>query len=223
MKIEIKKFPEGAKEARGLAVVIDVIRANTMITSLISRGVNKIIVAGELDDAYKLKKENPDFVAIGERKCLKPEGFDYGNSPAEIESIDFKDKTVIMTTSNGTKGIVNAKNADDVIIGSFVNFNAVLSYIKEKKPEILSLLALGSNDIDAPEDDIFAEYLKAKLENKKYDISDLKERVKKSRSVKIATKAGYANDVDYCLKFNAYDIVPKVFKENGLLVIRNAR
>jgi len=222
MNIEIKKFQEGAKKAKGLAVVIDVIRANTTIAILISNGVKKIIAVAELEEALILKKRNPDFIAIGERKCLKPEGFDYGNSPAEIENIDLKDKTIIMTTSNGTKGIVNAKNADEIILGSFINFNASLDYIKEKNPETVSLLAMGSSNVNAPEDEIFANYLKAKLENKSYDISGLNERVAKSRSVRIATDAGYAKDVPYCLKFNLFNVVPKVFKENNMLVIRNA-
>ena len=64
--------------------------------------------------------------------------------------------------------------------------------------------------------------IKAKLENKSYDISGLNERVAKSRSVRIATDAGYAKDVPYCLKFNLFNVVPKVFKENNMLVIRNA-
>ena len=95
MEIEIKRLLEGAKEAKGLAVVIDVIRANTTIAILISNGVKKIIAVAELEEALILKKRNPDFIAIGERKCLKPEGFDYGNSPAEIENIDLKDKKII--------------------------------------------------------------------------------------------------------------------------------
>ena len=81
MKIKIKKFPEGAKQAKGLAVVIDVIRANTTITGLLDKGAKKIIAVSELDDARKLKKKNPSFLLIGERRCLKPMGFDYGNSP----------------------------------------------------------------------------------------------------------------------------------------------
>ena len=127
-----------------------------------------------------------------------------------------------MTTINGTRGIANAKNADEIILGSFVNFNAIFNYIKNKKPGIVSLIALGSNNIEAPEDEIFAGYLKAKLENKDYKLSDLREKVMKSRSVRIATRAGYGKDVDYCLKSNIFGIVPKVFKEDGLLVIRNA-
>lgn len=222
MKIKIKKLLDGAKEAQGLAVVIDVIRASTTICSLLSKDVNKIITVGELNEAYKLKKENPGFVLMEERNALKPEGFDYGNSPSELEDVDLKNKTVILTTSNGTKGIVNAKNADEIIIGCFNNFNAVINYIKGKNSKTISLLALGSDNVNTPEDEIFAEYLKAKLENKNYDISNLKEKVKDSRSVRITTMAGYAEDIDYCLKFSLYNIVPKVLKENNMLVIKNA-
>jgi 2-phosphosulfolactate phosphatase len=57
--------------------------------------------------------------------------FDYGNSPSQIENVDFSDKVVIHTTSCGTQGIVNDINADGIITGSFVNASAIVKYIKQ--------------------------------------------------------------------------------------------
>ena len=83
-------------------------------------GQNAIAVA-ELAKAYALKKANPAWILMGERDGRPPAGFDYGNSPANIEQVDFSHKTIVQTTSAGTQGLVNAVHADEIITGSFVN------------------------------------------------------------------------------------------------------
>jgi len=119
MKIKILHLIDGAKQARGLTVIIDVFRAFSTACYVFGNGAKKIIPLGDIDIAHKLKKENPNFLLIGERFGKKPEGFDYGNSPTQIENVDFTDKTIIQTTSAGTQGIANATNADEIITGGF--------------------------------------------------------------------------------------------------------
>ena len=97
-------------------------------------GASEIIPVGDVELAYQLKEENSDCVLMGERKGKIQPGFDYGNSPTEIEAIDFSGKTIIQTTSAGTQGFANAKEADELISGSFVNAGAIVHILKRRHP-----------------------------------------------------------------------------------------
>ncbi len=121
MDIDILHLIEGAKQAQGLTVIIDVFRAFSTACYVVQNGAGEIIPVGDIDLAYKLRDENPDYILMGERKGKMLPGFDYGNSPTEIQTVDFSGKTVIQTTSAGTQGFANARNADELITGSFVN------------------------------------------------------------------------------------------------------
>ena len=99
MKIEILHLVEGARKAQGLAVVIDVFRAFSTACYAVRNGAEQIIPVGDLKLAYQLKKENPSFVLMGERGGKIQPGFDYGNSPAQIEKVSFSGKTIVQTTS----------------------------------------------------------------------------------------------------------------------------
>ena len=114
MNIEILQLIEGAKQAKGLTVVIDVFRAFTMEAYMMARGAEKVIPIGDCDLAYKLKQENPDIILAGERGGKILPGFDVGNSPWELLQIDVTGKTVVHTTSAGTQGIANATGADEI-------------------------------------------------------------------------------------------------------------
>ena len=116
MNIEILHLIEGAKKAKGVTVVIDVFRAFTVEAYLTSKGAEKIIPIGDINFAYNYKKENPDALLVGERHGQMCEGFDFGNSPSQIEQFDFTGKTVVHTTSAGTQGIANATNAISIPI-----------------------------------------------------------------------------------------------------------
>lgn len=134
MDIRILQLIEGAKEAVGLTVIIDVFRAFSLECYLYDKGVKCILPIGNIEDAYKLKEENKDRILVGERTGIKCAGFDYGNSPSQMKDISLEGKTIIHTTSAGTQGIANAMNADEIITGSLVNAKAVAEYIKRKKP-----------------------------------------------------------------------------------------
>ena len=122
---------EGAKQATGLTVIIDVFRAFTVEAYLMNNGADKIIPVGDSEIAYKYKKEDPNIILVGERHGKIMPGFDYGNSPSQIENIDFSGKTIVHTTSAGTQGIANASNADVILTGSLVNAKAIANYIKQ--------------------------------------------------------------------------------------------
>ena len=153
MNIKILQMIEGAKEAIGITVIIDVFRAFTVEAYLINNGVEKLMPVGDKQIAYDYKKEHNDCILIGERRGIMLEGFDYGNSPSQIENIDFTRKTVIHTTSSGTQGIANAINAKEILTGSLVNAKAIAEYIKSKGTEEVSLVAMGNGgETEADED-----------------------------------------------------------------------
>ena len=140
MNIHIITSLKHASDARGITVVIDVLRAFTTACYLSANGATKIISVADLDAAYALKRARPSYILIGERKGRKPSDFDWGNSPAELKNISFEGKTIILTTSAGTQGIHKAMHADNVITGAFVNAGAIARYIQKQKPQFVTLL-----------------------------------------------------------------------------------
>lgn len=179
MNINILQMIQGAREATGITVIIDVFRAFTVEAYLINNGVKKLIPVGDKKLAYDYKKEHDDCILIGERRGIMLEGFDYGNSPSQIENIDFSGKTVIHTTSSGTQGISNAKNAKEILTGSLVNAKAIAEYIKRKDVEEVSLVAMGNGgEAEADEDTLCAKYIKSLLEGNEMRLDDKIENLK---------------------------------------------
>lgn len=167
MNIKILQLIEGAKQATGTAVIIDVFRAFTVEAYLVNNGVQELIPVGDKQIAYEYKEKNKDCILIGERHGIMLEGFDYGNSPSQIEKIDFSGKTVVHTTSSGTQGIANAQNAKEILTGSLVNAKAIAKYIKVQNPEDVSLVCMGNGGkSEAREDTLCANYIKSLLEGK---------------------------------------------------------
>lgn len=179
MNIKILQLIEGAKQATGLAVIIDVFRAFTVEAYLVNNSVQKLIPVGDKQIAYDYKEKHKDCILIGERHGIMLEGFDYGNSPSQIEKIDFSGKTVVHTTSSGTQGIANTKNAKEILTGSLVNAKAIAEYIKMQNVEDVSLVCMGNGGkSEAQEDTLCAEYIKSILEGKNPNLANEIEELK---------------------------------------------
>ena len=220
MNIRILQLIKGAKAARGLTVVIDVFRAFSTACYVFGNGAERIIPLGDLDFAYKLKKENPSFCLIGERNGERQPGFDYGNSPAEIEHVDFSARTVVQTTSAGTQGIANAAGAEEIISGSFCNAGAIIRHIQAKQPEEVSLVCMGHGALaPSDEDTLCAEYIKETLEGKQPDFQRIYERLKHGESGKRFFDPQLTwspeGDFDLCLDLDRFDFVLRVHTENS--------
>lgn len=171
LEIQILQQLEGAKQAKGLTVIIDVFRAFTTECFFMANGAKEILAVGDERIAYALKEKHPDYILAGERKEVMLPGFDYGNSPAKIENIDFRNKTIVHTTSAGTQGIANASQADEIITGSFVNATAIVQYIKQKKNPIVSLVCMGKAAVAPTEEDSFcAEYIRSLVLGQDYPL-----------------------------------------------------
>ena len=226
MHIDILDLIEGAKQARGLTVIIDVFRAFSTACYVVRNGAEQIIPVGDVDLAYKLKKENPDSVLMGERQGKMLPGFDYGNSPTDIQTVDFAGRTVIQTTSAGTQGFANAKDADELISGSFVNAEAIVDYIRLKSPERLSLVCMGTWAVKPnDEDTLCAEYIAGRLNNRKLDKKEIYRRLKESKTARIffdpAVTWAPETDFDLCLDIGLCDFVLKAERmTDDLLVLK---
>lgn len=175
MEVNILHLIEGAKQAEGLTVIIDVFRAFSLECYLYDRGAALIHPVGSIEDAWALKRAHPDYVLIGERHGKKCEGFDFGNSPTAISEEAVRGKTILHTTSAGTQGIINAAHAEEIVTGSLVNAAAVAAYIQKRGPEKVSLVCMGNEGVRlALEDELCAAYIKSILEG--HPLPDVQER-----------------------------------------------
>ncbi len=107
--------------------VIDVLRASTTIAVALANGARAVLPMESPDDAVTRSKqlERGAYRLAGERRMLKMEGFDLGNSPAEHTREAVEGKTVLLTTTNGTKALLSVQGARDVVVASYVNLSAV--------------------------------------------------------------------------------------------------
>ncbi|MBQ2866059.1 MAG: 2-phosphosulfolactate phosphatase [Clostridia bacterium] len=173
MNIEILQLIEGARQAKGLAVIIDVFRAFTVECYIARNGAERIYAVGDKEIAYSYKREHPDCLLIGEREGVKLPGFDFGNSPSDVEKFDFCGKTAVHTTSAGTQGVDNAINADEIITGSLCNARAVAEYIRRGNYRQVSLVCMGlGGKKPTQEDTLCAEYIKSLLEGTDIDLQN---------------------------------------------------
>jgi 2-phosphosulfolactate phosphatase len=125
MRIHVAFTPAEATEHGAVALVVDVLRATTTIAYALAGGYRRVLACGDLDGARELAARLGDgAVLAGERRCVKPEGFDLGNSPRE--HLDGAlGETLVLTTTNGTRALVAAtERADRVLVASLANLTA---------------------------------------------------------------------------------------------------
>ena len=217
MEIEILQLTEGAKKAKGLTVVIDVFRAFSTACYVFAAGAEKIILIEHVEEAFELKKVMSDVVMLGERFERKVPGFDFGNSPTHVMNQNFKGKTIVMTTSSGTKGIANASLSDEIITGSFVNADAIVRYILKKDPQIISLVCMGyEGRYPTQEDTFLAEYVRDRLRNKETDFQKMKELLRTGDGARLLDPSNHewspASDFELCLDPDRFDFVLRIEK-----------
>lgn len=224
MKIIIESLIEGSKRAKGVVVIIDVLRAFTTDAYIANNGAKQIIPVGIVADAFKMKRDHPEYILIGERNGIKIEGFDYGNSPAEVSKIDFTNKTVIQTTSAGTQGVVNAKDAEKIILGNFVCLEAIVNYIKKINPPIVTVVAMGEKGIEkTDEDELCARAIRDLLLGNTTDFTKIKNLLKNSESASkffdLSKSEFNEEDFHLAMDFSKFDFILKVHKENNSLFV----
>ena len=125
MKIDVA-FTPGDAAPGAVAIVIDVLRATTTISYALDNGYERVLACGGLEQARGLAERlGNGSVLAGERQCVKPDGFDLGNSPQELIDAGRLGDTLVLSTTNGTRAIVAAaERAPAVLIGSLANLTA---------------------------------------------------------------------------------------------------
>src|SRR3954462_7840067 len=121
------------QDSQGRVVaVIDVLRASTTIAVAVSKGAKAVIPTESPDDAVTRAKqmERGAFRLAGERRMLKMEGFDLGNSPLEHSEEAVAGKTVLLATTNGTRALLAVQGARDVVVASYVNLTGVSTMLR---------------------------------------------------------------------------------------------
>lgn len=125
------------QESFDLVVVLDVLRATSAICTAIEHGVKEIIPVATVEEARELQAKG--YIAAAERGGQIVEGFDLGNSPYSYMDPQLKGKSVVLTTTNGTKAIDMARSKETVVVGALNNLNALCDWLIEQERDILVL------------------------------------------------------------------------------------
>ncbi len=220
MRIDKLDHVAGAREARGIAVVIDVFRAFSVAPHAFDAGVTRLFPVGEVDEAFELGRRFPGAVLAGERHARRLPGFDAGNSPTEIRSLDLRGRVLVHTTHAGTQGLVNACQADEVLTGAFVNISAVCRYLLARAPDQVSLVRMGHEARErCAEDDLYAECLEKLLLGRPAPLAEVRDRLRDAPAARKffdpACDWAPRDDFDYCTEVDRFDFVLRLRKTPG--------
>ena len=142
MEISIHSLLEGATRATGTMAVIDVFRAFTTAAVALANGASRIVMVRSVEEALALRDAGVGQISMGEIQGRAPPEFDFGNSPFEISTVDFRDKTIIQRTSAGTQGIVAAIQAKRLYAASLVTAEATVRALLSASTDQVSLYTL---------------------------------------------------------------------------------
>ena len=225
MDIRIESLIEGARRARGTAVIVDVFRAFTTAAVVFARGATKIVIVPEPDEALRLRAEGIGDLCVGEVNGVPPEGFDFGNSPYELSQAELKDRVVILSTRAGTVGVAAADEAETIYAGSLVVAGATAKAILRNKPPEVMIVAMGWNArVRTDEDEQCALYLRNLLEGRRPDPEAVRRLVLASGEVAKFHDPGqrhfHPEDVEIALEIDNYDFAIRVARESDFLVAR---
>ncbi len=139
MRVHVALTPDEAGTAP-TGIVIDVIRATTTMCQALASGYERVFCTAEIEEAHTLREELGEGVLGGERNAVRIPGFDLGNSPREyLEPVD---RTVILSTTNGTRAVVSAaQRCERVLIASLLNLSAVVEAIRAADEDAIVVCA----------------------------------------------------------------------------------
>lgn len=228
MQIKILSLIDGAAKATGTTVIIDVYRACTTAAVAFEQGAESIILVDDPQKALNLKDRGPGRLCMGEVGGVKIPEFDFGNSPYEISRIDLQGKTLVQSTSAGTKGVVAAKSADRIFVTGLVNSGATATTILHTAPSAVSLVAMGRNgQYRSDEDEQCALYVRNLLMGCRPDrdaVHSLVMSAHESKKFDDPQKPHFdPRDREIALAVDTINLAIVVREENGLLVARPER
>jgi 2-phosphosulfolactate phosphatase len=227
VRIDVLIVPDGNLSLTDKkVVVIDVLRATSTIVTALGNKALEIIPAIEPAEVADLVRVigSKECLIGGERKGLKIEGFDLGNSPAEYTEEQVSGKRLILCTTNGTKAVKSAQGAAEVCIGSFLNIEVVVDYLQDSTQDIV-LICSGRDQNLCLEDMACAGAMihslqasirpmltdAAKLALYVYEKAapDLAGFVNQTQHGHYLQEIGMGEDIGRCLALNKYPIIPK--------------
>jgi 2-phosphosulfolactate phosphatase len=229
MEISIHSLLEGAMRATGSVAVIDVFRAFTSAAVALANGASKIVMVRTVEEAFKLREAGIGEMCMGEVHGRAPDGFDFGNSPFEVSTVDFRGKIIIQRTSAGTQGIVAAgKRAVRLYAASLVTAEATVRALLSGSPDQVSLVAMGDNGVSrTDEDELCATHLRNRLEGRPGDADAIRRLILAGGEVgrfhDPARPYLHPEDVDIALDIDRYDFAVRVEFEDGRPVARMER
>ena len=220
--------------SNSIVVVIDILRATSTITTALYNGARSVIPVDSVSRCIEIGKQI-DGITAGERDGKIAEGLSYGNSPFEYPREFIQDKTLVLTTTNGTKLLHMAldNGAKEIVIGAFSNLNAVCNHLTESKKNVMLACAAWKDRVNL-EDTLFAGAVISKIKEH-YDINCDSSRIAESLYTQAKKNLfsflkkndashyhrlmgfGLEKDIRYCLAENTADVLP-VYRD-GILVI----
>ena len=129
--------------ATGTVIVIDVLRAFSTAAYAFSLGAREILLVGTVEEALSLRTQLPDSKVMGEVNGIRPDGFDFGNSPTYLSQEDLTGTTMIQRTTAGTQGVVRSQNAEVLLAASFVVADATVQHVKELGADQVTFVITG--------------------------------------------------------------------------------
>jgi 2-phosphosulfolactate phosphatase len=210
--------------AQGVVIVIDVLRAFSTAAYAFSRGAKEVILVSTVEEALALKSSLSPSQAMGEVQGLRPEGFDFGNSPTYISQADLSGVTMIHRTSAGTQGVVRSRGAEVMLASSFVVANATVRYISKLAAPQVTFVITGKSYNGGDEDMACAEYLEELLKGNQPDVRPFLQRVFESKDafphLSPEQRAFPRSDLDYCTQTDRFDFAMPITRENGRFIMR---
>ena len=215
-----------------IVVIIDVLRATSTIATALFNGAKEIIPVESVNDCIRIGKQM-NAITAGERDGKVAEGLQYGNSPFEYPESFIDKKTLVLTTTNGTKLLHMAlsNGAHEIITGSFANLDAVCLYLIKKNKPVLLACAAWKDRINI-EDTLFAGAVINQIKQHftiNCDASQMAEglfmeaqedlyefmKQKEASHFKRLTSFGLEKDIRHCLTSNTANVLP-LYKEGKL-------
>ena len=141
--------------SNSIVVIIDIFRATSTITAALHNGAASVIPVASVSECIEIGLKTPNSLTAGERDGKIAEGLAYGNSPLEYPKDFINGKNLVLTTTNGTKLLHMVKNADSIIIGSFLNLTSITEFIIKSNKNVLLACAAWKDKFNL-EDTLFA-------------------------------------------------------------------
>jgi len=209
-------------------VVLDILRATSSMITALANGAEQILPVATIEEALAAKAEHPEALLCGERDGLRITAtqtggteFDLGNSPREYTAEMVAGKTLISTTTNGTRALRACVNAEQTLVASFLNLTATTDYLRTAKPNQLVIVCGGTYEEAALEDTLAAGAIADALWEK-YDECDdatqtarllfasapLEETLPQAKNAqRLLSLPDLADDVSFSLRHDAHPLL----------------